>query len=309
MSKVVVSTRKRDYVPRSKGRDNNISPSSLERTVSNWLSSNNDHYLGFGGIGDSVLLLAATWNNSNARVVFFANSGSSEFIKSLFKVFNNDLLILPNIMGSSLANKIHNMFLANRKFKTSAHLADGLYHEDWRNQEKYLQRIINSTPWLDVLGKKVHDKKSVVICPTGSSRDMARQRFITRQEYTRLVKKYLNKNWVVFVTGAERDMSFYPLVDENCYWLSKNGVLEFNGKKTGITIRDMLQIINGADEIISVDTWLKTYTLLVGLPTTMILTRWNGRYKDFGIDTTDWVFSNKAIWPKLVTATVEDVIA
>jgi hypothetical protein len=70
----------------------------------------------------------------------------------------------------------------------------------------------------------------------------------------------------------------------------------------------MLRIINSAQLVVSVDTWLKTYTLLSNIPTIVVETRWNGAYKAFGEDITDWVFLNRRIWPDIKFEKIDDLL-
>lgn len=71
----------------------------------------------------------------------------------------------------------------------------------------------------------------------------------------------------------------------------------------------MLRIVNSANKVISVDTWLKTYSLLVGIPTTVVMTRWNGEYKQYGEDVTDWIFLNPKIWRNIKLEKVENLLS
>ena len=69
-----------------------------------------------------------------------------------------------------------------------------------------------------------------------------------------------------------------------------------------------LRTINSAKEVISVDTWLKTYTLLAGLPTKVIESKFHGSYMPFGHDSSDYVFINPNIWKNIKIVRPENII-
>jgi hypothetical protein len=71
---------------------------------------------------------------------------------------------------------------------------------------------------------------------------------------------------------------------------------------------NFLKIINSASEIISVDTWLKTYTLLAGIPTKVIESKFYDSYLPFGHDPSDYVFLNTKVWPHLSIVRPENII-
>lgn len=266
-----------------------------------------DYYLGFGGAGDALLVLAVAYNNPNGLIVFFGNDISIPLIKDLFRTFKITSTVMSNIMGKPMANVVFNRLKRFATFKESAHLADGLYYEDWRNEKKYIPRIINNIPeWRTQFG--LMDNNIVVISPSGSHRDIARQRYLTRDEYKTLVKQYLSQGYEVYGIGSDRDFREYFFQEKGMWWATNRILRDWKGKSINHNLNDMLRIINSAKEVISMDTWLKTYSMIAGVPTTVIATRWNGGYKPYGEDVTDWVFLNKNIWPTLRIARIEELL-
>ena len=60
------------------------------------INKNRPIYLGFGGMGDFVLTLAAyDTRRTDSHIIFFANESSLEFIKSTNKIFDANLSIFP----------------------------------------------------------------------------------------------------------------------------------------------------------------------------------------------------------------------
>jgi len=267
-----------------------------------------NYYLGFGGLGDALLLMAACWDDPKARVVFFANQ--IPFIRSFFEIFGISVYLHDNIMGTQMASHIYDLMKALPSFKTSAHLADGLNHNDWSNESKYTSRIIKSATWIKHLGKEQFDKPVIIIAPSGSSKDIKRQRYLHHHEYNQLVEKYLNSGYRVYATGSTSDLHHFKLIDkEDFYWLCLDKIYKGNGTSEEYSLRNLLRIINSAEQIISMDTWLKTYTLLCGIPTTVIKTRWDNKYRSFGEDITDWIFLNPKMWPEIKISKIEDLLA
>ncbi len=284
----------------------------ITNKVSDWLKRpNSDFYLGFGGMGDALLTLAPAWNNPRASIIFFGNSSSIDFIKKFFALFDIPSMVENNIMGKSWAENIYRTVGGHPNFRLSGHLADRMNYGDWMNENKYISRIIGHAAWMDKLGKKSNPSSTKgVICigPSGSHKDMGRQRFLSINEFKMLTNKYLKMGYTVYGIGSENDYQTYGCVnDDNCFWACSDFIAT-RGQKHSCQLLDMLQILNGAERVFSMDTWLKTYTLLTDIPTTVIQTRWRGRYKKYGEDITDWVFLNAKIWPKIEMAKIEELL-
>lgn len=266
-----------------------------------------DYYLGFGGLGDALLLMAACWGNPRAKVVFFANQ--IPFINNFFDILGISVFLHSNIMGTKMANHIFDYMKKLPTFKESAHLADELNYNDWSNERKYISRIRSRVNWIQHFGKNETDKPVIVIGPSGSNKDIKRQRYLHNEEYRKLVNIYLDKDYKVYATGSMNDLHHFGLVDrDNYFWLNSDGIYDSKGIGKESNLKDMLRIINSAEHVFSMDTWLKTYTLLCGIPTTVIGTRWDGKYRKYGEDITDYIFLNRNIWPNLNLAEIETLL-
>jgi hypothetical protein len=285
-----------------------LSPPQLTTQIRDYTSSPDyNYYLGFGGLGDALLLLAECWDDTKAKVVFFANSPPL-FVGSFFNLFGRSIFLHDNIMGTSVAGTIYDYMVALPTFKQSAHLADGLNFGDWANETKYIPRIKNSAPWIAHLGKENYDKKVLILAPSGSNKENNRQRYITPDEYRALANKYLAQDYQIFSVGSIADFHYYGIVNHpNFNWLNSEIIYSSTGARATNLLK-MLQIINSADMVISADTFLKTYTLLCGIPTVVIKTRWNGRYRTYGEDVTDWIFLNPNIWPNIKIEPIENLL-
>jgi len=302
-SKVVVQNAKRD-LPKIPV----FSSPNLLSHIKNFIQYTDKHYyLGFGGLGDALLLMAVCWNDPKAKVVFFANH--IPFIRSFFELFGISVYLHDNIMGTRMAAQIYDIMRVMPNFKSSAHLADGLNYNDWSNEKKYAPRIKGGVSWAGHLGKEKFDKPVIIIAPSGSNKDIQRQRYLHHHEYQQLVDLYLNKGYRVYATGSIIDLHHFKLINkDNFYWLCSDNIYSGNGSVEKIDLRMMLRIINSAEHVISMDTWLKSYSLLCGIPTTVIETRWDNKYRAYGEDVTDWIFLNHNIWPALKLSKIESLL-
>jgi hypothetical protein len=277
--------------------------------ISKWVNSPDyDLYLGFGGLGDALLVLSACWNNPKAKVIFFVNNSSIKLVTDFFAVFNVSALIYKNIMGTRLAGMVYDMITKGSNFKTSGHLADGLNFNDWRNEKKYIDRIVNHANWIEYFGKEDTKDKISIIAPHGSISGYYKQRHIEKYEYNKLVNILAAEGYTVYGIGSENNYYTYGTPNKKSNWLTSNKKYSHNNDFSTISIKQMLRIINSASVIYSTDTWLKTYTLLAGMPTNVIMTRWNGNYFPYGHDISDWIFLNSKIWPHISLNKIEDIL-
>lgn len=279
-------------------------------TASRFLKTNGNFYVTFGGVGDLVLLLAECYKDEEAKIIFFANNCSNKFGEQFLKYFKMKFLAVPNLMGSKWANMFIKEAELTGKLKTSAHLARDLNYEDWRiNTEEYENRIVSQTTWLDQIGTITHDRPVVLIAPTGSQRDAGRQRYMLTDEYLALAHVFLKRNMTVYSIGSEADLVRYPLIDnKNHFWLNSEKIIDCKKGIKEINFTKFLQTINSASEVISMDTWLKTYTCLIGIKTHVILNRRPDKYIEYGTDVSDYIFLNKKIWHTMELWKIDDLI-
>lgn len=284
--------------------------SGIAKQIEDWLDNDHNHYLGFGGTGDAVLTLASCCQDEKAKVIFFAND--INFSTEFFKLFKTPHFIYGNIMGQPLSVGIQSLVKSHINFKTSGHLADNCDYGDWLNEDKYLERVVTKVDWVEKFGKELNpfdNNGVVVIAPHGSSRDHYRQRFLTPDEHSKLVGKFISQNYTVYSIGSESNLSYYNLFNSpKSFWVSSNFVTSCDGYKSKCDLLRLLRIVNSADVVYSMDTWMKTYTLLNNIDTNVVETRFNGCYKEFGIDITDWIFLNKKFWPSLKMVRIENLI-
>jgi len=280
--------------------------------VRHFASTGGNLYLTFGGVGDLVLLLGECYNDKSAKVFFFANQPSVEFANQFVSFFGLKSFISPNIMGSRLANQVHDVLEKTGRLKNSAHLAKNLDYGDWRKNAYYYETKIKSqTTWFQDIGKLefLNNAKVLILAPCGSIRTQGKQRYLTPEEYIAITNLYLSKGWIVYSVGSEKDREFYPFLrNSNHMWLMSDKTINENNVINKHSFDIFLRTINSAKEVISVDTWLKTYTLLAGLPTKVIESKFHGSYMPFGHDSSDYVFINPNIWKNIKIVRPENII-
>jgi hypothetical protein len=268
-------------------------------------------YVVFGGVGDLLLLCAEAVNDPSAKVVWFANEQSAEFGKRFLNLFGIQNYVTKNIMGSGQANLVIDLIKSMNRLATSAHLADNLDYEDWRRDtEKYKKRLTFNADWLHKYGKhdEFKNKQTVVICPSGSVKMESRQRYLEKHEYDEIVKIYLEKGFNVISTGSDNDRKIYfDYKLKNTYWLSMDSFSDAFGESKKIDFKEFIQYINSGLEIISMDTYLKTYAALCGIRVKVLDNRHYGRYAD-NKDCSDYIFLNTDLWSSMSIHRIDDFI-
>jgi len=285
---------------------------TINEIIQKVIDTDQNIYLNFGGVGDLILLLAECYKDKNSIVVFFCNGHSKTFAEEILEFFNIDYHIHDNIMGTRMANVVYDTFYSTGRLKQSAHLSEGLNFNDWKGRENfYQQNMVLETDWINHFGSisELKNKKNLVICPCGSFKSSHTQRYISAEEYTRIVNCYLEKGYNIFATGGEKEKQSFPqLPNKSCYWMTTEKIYDSNGKITPITISTFFKYINSASEVISMDTWLKSYSALAGIPTKVILSRRNGRYMNYGEAVDNYMFLNKNLWKHMDLVKVEDLL-
>ena len=263
-------------------------------------------------MGDLILLLACCYEDPNAQVVFFANGGSLSFCKQILEFFNLEHYISKNLMGSKSAAVVYDMMTSKINFKPSAHLSRGLDFADWsRDINYYKDRMVFKTDWKERIGinSNFHNKKTILIQPAGSTRIKNRQRYLEQHEYEILLNKFLDLDYNVITCGSDYDADFYKWKPNHhkSWFLNSNKIIGYKFK-SAINMKTFLQTINSAEKIISMDTWIKTYTLLIDMPTYVINNRSHGQYLNYGTDSCDYIFINKDLWENLHLLKFEEIL-
>ncbi|MGH7175058.1 MAG: hypothetical protein ACREGR_01715, partial [Minisyncoccia bacterium] len=137
-----------------------------------------------------------------------------------------------------------------------------------------------------------------------------RQRHLSVDELVALVRHRQNRGVQVWLTGSQDDLNTYRSALLNgVQWVTSLSTHRLGGKTEYHNLGRLLWLANEADEVISMDTWLKTYTLLKGKPTKVVLNRVGGQYVNRCCnDSSDAIFLNPALWPAIQQVTVEELL-
>jgi hypothetical protein len=293
--------------------ENHLVPwEEIQKIIRTFISTSKNTYLAFGGVGDILLLLATCWNVENPHVIFNANNESKEFAQKFFDYFNVKNLTIKNTMGTINANRIVSELELFPSFRQSAHLADNLDFGDWeRNFLKYKERIQTNPGWNEIIGtdKEFLNNPTVVICPSGSIKINHRKRYLEKNELFMITDRYIKAGWRVVITSNETDLKYYGLHHfDNVFWMTSDKLITRSGKIIPISFDRFLKIINSSKDVISAETWLKTFTLLLNKPTKVIKVRIEDKYQEFGIISADYIFINPNLWKNLSLVTVQEIL-
>lgn len=278
--------------------------------LQSFISQDGNFYLTFGGIGDFILILAEACRDPQAKIIFFSNNSASNLVRDLVNEFQIPTLISDNCMGTPNAMKALQMIRQTGRLQKSQHLSETLDYDDWnRRFEYYRNKMTVTCDWLQRFGTiENKDGKIAIIAPSGSFRNNSPQKYLHNFELDMLVGIYLQNNYTVYCVGNHSDKDFYKIQKHpKLFWLTSNQIINDKGQRVMITVKDFLRIINSGDEICSVDTWLKTYTCLCGLPTNVFLNRENDVSR-YGILAGDYIFLNTQLWPTMKIFDIKDFL-
>jgi hypothetical protein len=275
-----------------------------------FMNGDKNVYLTYGAVGDLLLLIAVCCNDKKAHVVYMADIQAIQFAKRFLDFFNVKNIIYQRLIGNKYYNSVYNVVTNHSNFTSSAHLPDKCDWNDWmKNTQNYKNRLSLKTNWSDLIGIKKRDKKYVIICPSGSWNAESKKRCLSKEEYQTIVKIYLEKGYEVITASNKKDFEIFGIYpDNNCYWLTDSEFINNIGLIEQIDFNTFLQIIISCDDLVSMDTWIKTFMALCDKPAHVIKTRFNSEYKDIGYQVGDYIFLNTDFWPKLKIHTYEDFI-
>lgn len=271
-------------------------------TIPNFLNNNAAVYAGVGGLGDALLTIAAAYNEPGSKIVFGSNGGVKQTVAQLFDALGIEALLVRNFNGSSEGMAVWNNIVEHIHCKSSVHIPKDLNYRDWGvNTKSYFDKIVKRMPLIKIMGKLVNPRatgKVIGLCPRGSDHTSVwKQRYLSKDEFNRMVKKLLEEKATVIVFGSEDDLNYYGVYqDNNVIFMNSNFAVSHPAPRYPISMRHMLTAINACDQIISVDSWLKTYAALAGIPCKVIMNRYFGKSVLDYADPSDMIFLDASVW-------------
>ena len=262
-----------------------------------------------GGLGDALLAIAASYRYMRCKIIYGCNNSVMGVMGDFFSAFGIHHTILPTFSSDLRLFG----WLANHPYcMSTCHIPDRLNYGDWGvNIQKYETRMDSHLPLKNIFGTIEHDKPIITLSPgsVNSSPDskLHKQRSITKDEYFDLVSVCL-KSHAVYVTGTDDQRQEYGMVDHpDFHWMTFNSVMSQTAKKAH-EINEFFAVVNSSEIVISVDTWLKTYSMMANIPTIVLQSRSHGKYVDGPIDSSDNIFLSKSLWDFELTK-VEDLVS
>ncbi len=272
----------------------------LEMTqIKLYLAENDNCYVGVGGLGDALLTIAIARADPDAHIVFAANPQIQEVVGKFFSAF-----ALPALIVGFPSDKVAfwQLVSKHRHCRSLGALPENL---DWDHEwvlklDEYTPRLVTRMPLKELFGTLANPRatKGIVgLAPRSAWKGTYKRKDLSKDEYHRLVKKHIQGCYTVFTFGSPEDLAFYGMFPhDNAYWYSTDFMVSFEGKRL-IDMVSMFAAINSCAEVISVDTWLKTYSAMAGIPTKVILSR--NPHDDMHIymnDSGDRIFLNPHLW-------------
>jgi len=249
---------------------------------------------GIGGIGDFLLLMSdGNYDKYNKLgLIFWANNPN--VVKELVKLFPKieKSIVLPNYLESTIDNShlYFSQILNDEKFLSKAHIPDNLqYVSEWNNCDVFAKYGIETLPvWTLNWSINNTNKKYSVFAPTGGSSDTDwKHKYIKPDLLLKLIDE--DKESVKYLISTSKELeSFYGIT------FVHNDLSERNIKILCDEPLDKLfGIICKATTVYSVDTWVKTLSLLCEIPTILIESFYeNSPFERIGLtkDPGDFIF-------------------
>lgn len=225
---------------------------------------------GIGGIGDFLLTVSDGKydKESEMGLIFWANSSTT--ITELSKLFPKikKKIITPNYLSSTKSHEYFHQIISDKCFLSKSHIPDNLdYINEWYNCDVFTKYNIVSNPsWVAKWSSHKLEKKEPysVFAPTGGSSDTDwKHKYMKKDLFIKLIEKDVNT--VKYIVSTEIELvSIYGddilkiLSDLNC-------TLALSYKFDAL-----FDLICKSALVYSVDTWVKTLSLLSNVPTILI---------------------------------------
>jgi hypothetical protein len=274
-----------------------------------------EYILCSGGIGDALLGVAKSFELGKPLLIHAANRHNREIIEKFLAPFDIPTLVLDGSFMQEL-KAAYPAFKNSPACLSTCHLPDDMNYAEWANRLKYEPRVPTRLDVQELFGKvSPNPKPTIVIAPAGSNLppkigtpygEFTKNRVLKSEETVALAHRYLKTHRVALVGNHEHEGLVRRVNNPNCFWASADYLLDHKGRRTPSTIGYLYSLINSAEHVYSVDTWVKTYSCFAEVPTTVIRTRYNGIYPDMQLDLSENVFLNRNLW-NLDIKTIEEL--
>ena len=259
-----------------------------------------------GGIGDCLLAIASSFANNKCKILFAPNPSIIKSIDAFLTAFDVEYEILPSFPSNN--GKDFKYLSKHSLCKSTCHMPIELDYKHWSKDIPYYEaKIHTKVPVQQLFGKTMSELPIITIAPgTVNDNKNIKMRSMERDAYLQLIRKYLDQ-YEVYVTGTDKQREYYGNINHrNFRWVTFNSITQ-NGTTSSYKIEDLFSIINSSEKVLSIDTWLKTYSCMAGVPTIVFQSKINGKYLTKTNDSSDVIFLNKKLW-NLTVKRVENVL-
>ena len=223
----------------------------------------------YGGLGDALLMLAATYDNTESMIIFSAcNAISSQ--KKLFSLFPkiSNCIYLET---SSNADNILQLFNLVHHLPNCIHAGATPSNQhilEWTPSINIFSKygISKNPKWINLFEPLIIDKNQIIVAPAGSQAVMSKgkQNIILPDNWIPLLSLLLKQGKTPIIIGTPNESISYPAI-EGCI------------DKRSYNLEEQMRLIRGSESIIACDSWAKTFSALCSKKTLVFPAIFDGR--------------------------------
>lgn len=226
----------------------------------------NNYYLGCGGFGDLLLTMSTFYDEIEKNdIVWFADN--KKFIEealNIFPKFQNKIVFTKDNTFSSKWFKFAN----HEKCQGTGITPKNLDYSEWKDVNIFEKYKVNSFPNFAQDYEKIKLNEEYICIMLNSTVVPGKAKELTYASWEKLVEKIGSKK--TFIMGNSNPKFQHKYANVN-----------------GMKLKDQLKLIRGASEVYSVDSWVKTFSSLCGIPTYCYDNIYSQGYLD-SMGGTDW---------------------
>lgn len=236
-------------------------------------------YFSSGGIGDFLLLLSSIYkkqNNLNTNIIYWADN--KEHIQQLINIFKKENGIKKSLIYSGFQSKEqYDCIIKHKYFKGKCHFPDNIqYVNEWyNNYEQYHSEFDKRTNFInefvDTSKNNNKDKHIIGIGVFGSRKESHKIKHLNTEEFNILLQRLQTKypDSLLYIFGSPIDKQEFPIDYNN---INGKNIYDYRMEP----LEDSLKYIIDCKLFYSTDTWYKTVTHFLNIPTTIIETTYEG---------------------------------
>jgi len=217
-----------------------------------------------GGIGDLLLsVLNGVYDDNNEiGLVFWANSPVviNDVVNDCFLKIKKKVITKNFLYDFGKSVKYYIDIVNDEKFETKCHIPNGmLYYSEWsRITDVFTDYNVKRHPkWVN--GWKKEKTNKTIIAPLGGSSDSDWKKKIIKKE---LLFSLIEKCEHPYLISTEKEMEFYKedkkIIEDMCTVCYD------------LTFSELFYLIINSKLVYSVDTWVKTLSLMANVDTILI---------------------------------------